>query len=110
MTALQQALLRAGVVDKDTVDWAAGRDGKPPRVRTPPLSSARRRWLAEDAKTELLRDPTSEIARRLIREAHDKYDDKSDEFRQFLRPLYELRDQLDRTDRGARERLIHRLL
>lgn len=110
MTAIQQALLRAGVVDKDAVDWAEGRDGKPPRVQTPAISSARRRWLTEDAKEELLRDPTSETARRLIREAHDRYDDGSDEFRRFLRPLYALRDRLDTTNRSAREPLINRAL
>ena len=110
MTAIQQALLRAGVVDKDAVDWAQVRDGKTPRVQVPSLADARRRWLVEDAKIVLLRDPTSEAARQLIREARMRFDDESDEFRRLLRPLYGLREQLDQTTRAAREQLIRRTL
>ncbi|MDP3771051.1 MAG: hypothetical protein Q8R16_02005 [bacterium] len=109
MTALQQALLKARVVDQDAIDWATGRDGAPKRAQAPSMEVARRRWL-EGARAELLADPTSETARRLIRDVHERYDDGSDEFRRFLRPFYTLRDQLDRTARAAREQLIRRTL
>lgn len=110
MNALQEALLRAGVVDKAAADRAAGRNGKRLSVRAPDLRRARQQWLTEDARDELLRDPTSEAACRLIREAHQRFQDGTDEFRRFLRPLYELRDQLDRLDLEARAGLILRRL
>ena len=106
MSAMQQALVRAGVVDRDAADWAAGRDGTTPRrIQAPSMAASRKRWLME-ALDELRADPTSETARRRIREAHDRYDDRSDEFRQFLRPLYTERDRIEQATRDARRQPI----
>ena len=107
MSAMQQALVRAGVVDRDAADWAAGRDGTTPRTQAPSMADSRKRWLAE-TMAELRADPTSETARRLIREAHERYDDRSDEFRRFLRPLYTERDRIEQAARDARRQLTRR--
>jgi len=112
MNSLREQMLLTGLASKESVEKIEAKKRKKEekkfqKIVSPPAMSMAQ-W-KNTARKKLIDEPTLQTLRQVIKETHNLFKETKN-FRRFLYPLYQLRDELEEIPREKRRQLIKKLL